>query len=116
MICSTRVPISFDFASDVPGNVLAWTVRLPSWNSGRNAVPTRMSPATAAATSSADVAITIHGWSSACGSVAESPRLSVRASQPSCPDSIDLARGRNAYDSAGVTTIATPSDASSATM
>ena len=40
-ICSTRRPISSDLASDVPGSVLACTVRLPSWNSGRNAVPAR---------------------------------------------------------------------------
>ena len=41
-ICSTRRPISSDFASDVPGSVFAWTVSVPSWNSGRNAVPIRV--------------------------------------------------------------------------
>ena len=42
--------------------------------------------------------------------------LSVRASHPSCPRDIDGAFGRNAYDSAGATMMATPSEASSEMM
>jgi len=42
------------FAKDVPGSVLACTVRLPSLNSGRNAVPAPARAATAAPRSMSD--------------------------------------------------------------
>ena len=117
-ICSTRRPISSDLASDVPGSVFACTVRLPSWNSGRNArarARQRRRRPRRAAPSAADDHGT--GWSRTGGSSAREPRLQRRASASRRDRAGSTPRcGRNAKHSAGVTTIATASDASSATM
>ena len=56
-----RWPISSDFCSDVPGSVFAWMVKVPSLNSGRNAVPIRVIATAAITSSAAAVAMTSRG-------------------------------------------------------
>ena len=73
--------------------------------------------ATIAATrNTPDTVITVMGRSSTCGRTVAKRAFSVRANHPSCPRATERAWGKKAYDKAGVTTIATNSDAIRATM